>query len=275
MLQCACLISEQADNCCLIRFVRKWGYQLIKKVRLSESVIEAIKQMIAEDGFKPGDKFYSENELTKKLGVSRSSVREAMRMLEVTGQVSVKQGKGIFISDVQKEQMNAFAAWFKENEQSIKDNFEVRLIIEPKAAGQAAVHADKEDIRKMKQVCAHFARFAGENNTEEVIQCDRRFHRLLAGATKNKTLHVLMKAMTTSLPNGWITSIYTPGRVEKTVSEHAAILDAIRSGDKLAAETAMSRHLANALHDINQEIKKQVELEEKERSDERKNYNFD
>lgn len=231
---------------------------MIKKIRLSESVIDVIKQMIADDGFKPGDKFYSENELTKKLGVSRSSIREAMRMLEVSGQVSVKQGKGIFICDVHGEQLKAFATWLKNNEQSIKDNFEVRLIIEPKAAGRAAENADDEDIRKMQQACAEFAQFAKENNTEEVIKCDRRFHRLLAGATKNITLHVLMKSMTTTLPNGWISSLYTPGRIEKTVSEHADILDSIQNGDKLAAENAMTRHLVNALHDINAEMKKQT-----------------
>ncbi len=231
---------------------------LIKKIRLSESVIDAIKKMIADDGFKPGDKFYSENQLTKKLGVSRSSIREAMKMLEVAGQVSVKQGKGIYICDLQGQQLKAFATWLKNNEQSIKDNFEVRLIIEPKAAGRAAENADREDIHKMELACTEFARFAREKNTEEVIQCDRRFHRLLAGATKNITLHVLMKSMTTSLPNGWISSLYTPGRIEKTVIEHGDILEAIKSGDKPAAENAMTRHLVNALHDINQEIKKQA-----------------
>ena len=230
----------------------------IKKIRISESVITAIKQMIAEENFKPGDKFYSENELTKKLQVSRSSIREAMRMLEVTGQVSVKQGKGIFVLDASGEQFKAFSTWLKNNEQSIKDNFEVRLIIEPKAARRAAENAKAKDILKMEEVCAQFARFAGEKNTEEVIQCDRRFHRILAGATKNVTLHVLMKSMTTALPNGWISSLYTPGRIEKTLKEHGHIIEAIKRGDKNEAENAMTRHLVNALHDINTEIKNQA-----------------
>ena len=231
----------------------------IRKVRLSESVITAIKQMIAEENFKPGDKFYSENELTRKLQVSRSSIREAMRMLEVTGQVSVKQGKGVFILDASGEQFKTFATWLKNNEQSIKDNFEVRLIIEPKAASRAAENAEEKDVLEMEEVCAQFARFAVEKNTEEVIQCDRRFHCILAGATKNMTLHVLMKSMTTTLPNGWISSLYTPGRIEKTVNEHGDILEAIKKGDKTGAENAMTRHLVNALHDINTEIKNQSE----------------
>ena len=229
----------------------------IKKVRLSESVIDEIKNMIVDDGFKPNDKFYSENELTKKLGVSRSSLREALRILEVTGQVTVKQGKGIFIADLSDHQFTAFVTWLKNNEQSIKDNFEVRLIIEPKAAGRAAENADEDDIEKMEEACQQFSHFFKKGNTEEVIQCDRRFHRILAGATKNVTLHVLMKSMTSTLPNGWISSLYTPGRIEKTVQEHNDILEAIKKHDKAGAENAMTRHLVNALHDINAEIKKQ------------------
>lgn len=230
----------------------------IKKVRLSDSVIDAIKEMIVDDGFKPDDKFYSENELTKQLKVSRSSVREALRILEVTGHVSVKQGKGIFVTDAEGQKFIAFSTWLKNNEQSIKDNFEVRLIIEPKAAGRAAEQADPSDIKTMEEACSEFSQFAKDHNTEKVIQCDRTFHRVLAGATKNKTLHVLMKSMTTSLPNGWISSLYTPGRIEKTIHEHGDILEAIKNGNKTDAENAMTRHLINALHDIKMELKKKL-----------------
>ena len=62
-------------------------------------VTDAIKTIIKEENLKPGDKLYSEKELVKKLEVSRSSIREALRMLEVSGVVKVYQGKGVFISD--------------------------------------------------------------------------------------------------------------------------------------------------------------------------------
>ena len=229
----------------------------VKKVRLSDSVINAIKEMISEDGFKPGDKFYSENELTKKLQVSRSSIREALRILEVTGQVNVKQGKGIFVTDKQGQQFSEFSSWLKANEQSIRDNFEVRLIIEPKAAGYAAEKADKKDLGKMEEAYNSFVVYARNLKVEEAIVCDGKFHRLLAGATKNKTLYVLMKAMIMNLPNGWISSLYTPGRIEQTVEEHNDILQAIKNHDKIGAENAMTRHLLNALHDISAHLKKE------------------
>lgn len=222
----------------------------IKKVRLSESVIAAIKDIIAEEDFKPGEKFYSEHQLTKELGVSRSSIREAVKILETIGQVNVIQGKGIFIADMQGQRFKAFSTWLKNNEQAIKDNFEVRLIIEPKAARYASQKATEEDIGKLEEAYLKFVRFAEENNTEEAIFCDGLFHRLIAGATQNSTLTVLMEAMTTKLPTGWISSLYTPGRLLKTISEHNDILTAVKNRDQSAAENAMTRHLVNALHDI-------------------------
>ncbi len=222
----------------------------IRKIRLSETVIDVIKGMIAEDNFAPGDKFYSENELTKRLQVSRSSVREAIRILEVTGQVWVKQGKGIFIADATEKKFEPFISWLKSNEGSIIDNFEVRLIIEPKTAAFAAEKADSRDILKMEEALAHFAFHAENRNTMEIIKRDRDFHRWLAGATKNATLHSLMKSMTISLPNGWISSLHTPGRIEKTIREHKTILDAVTNRDKEGAEFAMTTHLENALADI-------------------------
>jgi GntR family transcriptional regulator, transcriptional repressor for pyruvate dehydrogenase complex len=222
----------------------------IKKVRLSERVIDAIREMIVEDNFKPGDKFYSENELTKKLEVSRSSIREAVRILEATGLVTVKHGKGIFISNSMKQEMEAFSNWLKNNETALIEHFEVRLIIDPKAAAASARNADQFEIEKMEEVCNDFYLKTRENNIAGLIKCDEEFHRLLAKSTKNKTLYFVMKTMTNSLSEGWISSLHVPGRTEKTVGEHKDILDAIKQGDPDRAEQAMVVHLKNAVADI-------------------------
>ncbi len=222
----------------------------LKTVRLSDQVIEALKEVIARDGFGPGDKFYSENELTGKLGVSRSSIREAVRILEVTGIVTVKHGKGIFIADPVRKELEAFKEWLKTNETSIFEHFEVRLMIDPKAAGVAAAKADDDDIREMEKACCDFNAQFNDHNTPAMIKCDEEFHLAMARSTKNRTLYYLMKTMTSSLPEGWITSLHIPGRSEKTIEEHKAILKAIQERDSSAAEKAMKSHLNNALADI-------------------------
>jgi len=206
--------------------------------------------MIVADNFEPGDKFYSENELTKKLQVSRSSVREAIRILEVTGKVTVRHGKGVYITDTNAVKLQPFIDWLKTNENSITDIFEVNLIIEPKAAAYAAQKADSGDIRKIEEICTQFESYAKHKNTVEMINHDRDFHRRLAKATKNPTLHALVESMTSSFPYGGISSLHIPERIEKTIHEHRSIIKAVKNRDKEGAEQAMIHHLENALHDI-------------------------
>lgn len=227
----------------------------LKKVRLSDQVIDALKQMISEEGFNPGDKFYSENELTKKLKVSRSSIREAVRILEVTGFVNVQHGKGIFISTSIGEGFGAFTDWMKNHESSLIEHFEVRLIIDPKAAAYAARNAKKEDIKKMEEACEEFVSNFKAGNTVDLIKADECFHRTLAKSTKNRTLYLIMKTMTESLTEGWISSLHMPGRIEKTIKEHGRVLNAIKSGKSEEAEKAMVDHIQNALNDIRESIK--------------------
>ncbi len=229
--------------------------ETVKRLRLFESVIEAIKKMIVNDGFLPGDKFYSEKMLTEKLMVSRSSVREAVRMLEVTGQVIVRHGKGIYIADSLEKEFEGFTEWLKNNETSIHDHFEVRMILDPKAAAYAAEKADPDDIKKMEELCADFDLNSSLKNKAGLIKCDEEFHLLLAKSTKNKSLYFLMKTMTKSLPEGWISSLNIPGRIDKTISEHKMILDAIKNKDTERAEKEMKNHLERALEDILGSIK--------------------
>ncbi len=226
----------------------------LKKVRLSDQVVDAIKKRISEEGFSPGDKFYSENELKEKLQVSRSSIREAVRILEVTGFVNVRQGKGIFISNSVGGSFSAFTDWMKNHEPSLIEHFEVRLIIDPKAAAYAARNAEKSDIEKMEEACTEFVRNFEEGNIAGLIKADECFHRILAKSTKNRTLYLIMKTMTETLSEGWISSLHIPGRIEKTIVEHGSVLEAIKSGDSDAAEKAMLHHIQNALDDIRSSI---------------------
>ncbi len=202
----------------------------------------------------PGDKFYSENELTALLHVSRSSVREAVRLLEVTGQVTVQHGKGIFVSDPGHPAHEAFGSWLRENEASVSEHFEIRLIIDPKAAAYAAAKADPADIAKLDAICGQFGAMADTGTPADMIKLDEQFHLQLAKSTKNRTLYMMMKTMTQSLPEGWISSLHVPGRIGKTVNEHQAVVNAIKSGNSRLAEQLMSEHLANALEDIHSSI---------------------
>ena len=222
----------------------------IRRVRLSEGVVDAIKRMIVADGFAPGDKFYSETELMVKLGVGRSSIREAVRILEVIGHLTVSHGKGIFIVNTDAHPFDAFVDWLKSNDRSLQEHFEVRLIVEPQTARLAALAATAEDIALLESVHAEFVRNASRGLTAETIECDCEFHRLLGKASGNTVLLALTKSMITSMFDDWISSFHTPGRMEKTVGEHGGVLEAVKARDADAAQQRMAAHLRNAIQEI-------------------------
>lgn len=228
----------------------------LKPIRLSERVCELLKEMIQEGGFKPGDKFYSESQLIGRLRVSRSSVREAIRILEATGWVKVEHGRGIYVSGTGHAGLDAFTSWLRTNETDILEHFELRMMLDPRAAASAARNASAEDLRILERLWREFADHADRSPAEVLIKIDERFHDAIARSTKNRTLTVLMNAMTRDLSEGWISSLHVPDRIAKTVEEHGRILQAIRERRPEDAERFMVEHLNNALQEIRQLIAK-------------------
>ena len=218
----------------------------IRKTRLSDQVVDEIKRIIHAGQFEPGDKLQSEHELARALGVSRSSIREAVRFLELSGTVTVRQGKGIFVSHPRQENSQAFAEWLREHESSVSEHFEIRLIIDTKAAAYAADRASEDDIRKLEETCQAYRVQSETRTPADMIKLDEQFHLQLAKSTKNRTLFMIMKTMTQSLPEGWISSLHIPGRIQKTISEHFEIVAAIKSRNRILAERRMEEHLNNA-----------------------------
>ncbi len=221
-----------------------------EKRRLSEMAADEIRRLIKEAGFRPGDKIYSENDLTKRLDVSRSSVREAIRILEVTGLVTVRHGKGVFLNDRQADRFEPFRKWIGEHEDSLFEQFEVRLLIEPEAAALAASKAEKKEITEMRGVLAAFVEAAEAGDVDTAVQRDSEFHTLVAQATRNRTIHVLMSTFGQRLTEGWVTSLHIPGRMNKTIAEHGRILTAIEERNPEVARKQMRRHLTKARNEI-------------------------
>ncbi len=223
--------------------------QSLKKERLSVMVTDAIKEIIQTEQLKPGDRLYSEKELVKKLEVSRSSIREALRMLEVSGIVKVYQGKGVFISEVQDSE-HPVKKWVVENAEALREHFEVRLLIEPHAAAVACKRAEQKDIDSLKSLYESFVKTVESGDVLQAIAHDSAFHLAVAKATKNRTLTVLMKTMDQTLNEGWYASLHAPGRLQASIAEHGRLLDAILNHDENAASLAMEEHLSKALVDI-------------------------
>jgi GntR family transcriptional repressor for pyruvate dehydrogenase complex len=222
----------------------------IKKNRVSDVAIQQIKQLITSGRLKPGDTLPSERKLMEQLHVSRVPVREALRVLEMMGLVDVKPGKGIFVTAPENSLFSPLKQWLGSQNETLVEHFEVRMLIEPRAAALCAQRATEQEVRSMRQSLQMFSEAYADRNLIEMIRADAQLHQLIADATGNRTLATLMSTFTTTLLEGWKGSLRTEGRGEKTVDEHAAIVDAIEKRDGARAEKRMKRHLVNALRDL-------------------------
>jgi GntR family transcriptional repressor for pyruvate dehydrogenase complex len=224
----------------------------IKKKRVSDMAIEQINQLLSSGHLKPGDTLPSERKLMEKFKISRVPVREALRVLEMMGVVEVKPGKGIYVTNPENSLFSPLRQWLSVQKETLVDHFEVRLLIEPRAAAFCAERASKEQIKKMKKSLDNFFKAQADSNLVDMIRADTQLHQLIAVATGNRTLATLMSTFTNSLLEGWKASLRTEGRGAKTVEEHGSIVEAIEKRDGAKAEKLMKKHLLNALTDLKQ-----------------------
>ena len=126
-------------------------FKPIRQFRISEEVLSQLKESILLGKFKSGEKLPSERELTEEFQVSRGVIREAIRILEITGFVTLRQGPtgGAFVTDLSFDHVgNAFLDLFLSNKVSIPELANVRLFVEPEVARLAALNATEEDRKR-------------------------------------------------------------------------------------------------------------------------------
>ncbi len=222
----------------------------IVKSRLSEAAIEQIKELIVSQKLQPGSKLPSERVLVHELKISRASVREALRILEIMGLVEVSPGKGSYVKELTADLFVPLPTWLSTHKETLNNHFEARLVLEPAAAGFAALRASENDIWKLKRALTAFEEKVGEDDIVGLINLDIHFHGLIGAATGNKTIKLLMDTITRFLFDGWKATLRVKGRPRKTVTEHKKILRAIMEKDDQKAKLAMESHLKHAIQNL-------------------------
>ncbi len=160
------------------------AFKPIKNVNLSQRVMESIKAALLDRSLKPGDRLPTETELCLSLGVGKSSVREAIKMLEVLGVVEARQGEGTFISNVIPEHsLNPLVYQLLIDYGNNDDILELRRMFEPAFCLLAMQNADAEDIDRLKKqlLCFEKKVKAGTQQAED----DLEFHYCMLEATHN------------------------------------------------------------------------------------------
>ena len=206
-------------------------------------IVEQIQALIREGVLKPGDRLPPERELAERLQVSRSSLREAMRALELQGVVVSRPGAGTFVSTESLDALiSIIAASLTETRDTLNDIFEVRHLLEPQIAALAAERATGEDARRMAEALGEQERQMARGETG--VEGDTAFHFALAQATQNWALVKVVSTISDILRQSRDLSLQTPGRPERSLTSHGHILDMVQRGDAEGARSAMHYHIS-------------------------------
>ena len=224
--------------------------QPITKTRLSEAAIEQIKELIVTENLEPGSKLPSERYLVDALGVGRSSIREALRILEIMGLVEVLPGKGAFVKALTGDLFIPLSELLSAQKETLPHHFEARMVLEPAAAALAAKRSSPKQVAQLRKNLQNFKDSLDQQNLVALIRADIEFHRLVANATDNRTIAILMNTITRHDFHGWKAALRTSNRPQKTVAEHGRVIDAIEQGDEKKARSAMRSHLLAAQRNL-------------------------
>ncbi len=218
------------------------AFTAVRKTRLFEGVAQQIQRLIVDGALKPGDRLPPERELAERFAVSRGSVRDAIRTLELVGLVVPRQGEGTVVADVSPEAVvMPIASILLRKRELIGELLDVRKMIEPALAARAAVRASAEEIARLEDILRRQREktLRGESAVEE----DSEFHYVLALAAKNSVVRRMLDVLMRLLRETRARSLQTRGRPRRSLAGHQRILDAIKRRDPDAAERAVRRHV--------------------------------
>jgi GntR family transcriptional repressor for pyruvate dehydrogenase complex len=218
---------------------------LLRRTTLTSQVVDYILGQIKSGQVKPGERLPTETELTQKLGISRTCVREAMKSLESLGLVRIRQRVGATVLEPSPSSLlNSEHFSLMVQSQQAEDLLEFRKIIEVGLASLAAEKARDEDIGAMRAALDKYrAELAGKS-----VDCntDMSFHTALAVASGNKMAVIVWQMLSERLAQVLERTISVPNVCEETLKDHENIFRAVKSRNARKAREAMRAHLENA-----------------------------
>ena len=218
-------------------------FTAVERRKLYQDIMGQIRELIRDGTLKPGDRLPSGRELAERLEVSRSSVREAIRALELQGLVVSRPGAGTFVSTESLDTLiSIIDSSLTEGMDILRDIFEMRRLLEPQIAALAADRATQEDIQRMVDALEEQERQIDGGGTG--VEGDTAFHFAMAQATHNWALVRVISTISDILRGSRDQSLQTNGRARRSLASHAQIVPMIQRGDVEGARSAMEYHIS-------------------------------
>lgn len=218
--------------------------------RLSDQIADDIMAMIAiEKRFSPGDQLPNENELSEELNVSRTTLREAIRVLVTNGVLEIKRGLGTFVKqDFDISQTMKSLNHISDARIGAKDLYEMRLIFEPEAAYYATIRATDSELERIldygKQIEEKIK--LGEDRTD----VEQKFHKSISKATHNAFMDKLMPVIFQAIDAGVFLSQTSEHALQDTITDHKMIMEFMKARNPEGARSAMKVHILRAISDL-------------------------
>lgn len=220
-----------------------------KPAALADWTYQYLKKGILNLDFSPGEQMHIE-EFAEQLEVSRTPIREAFLRLASEGLIDVRSRVGYFVSEI--------------TEQDIRDLFEVREIVETRAARQAAVELSDAEIGKLNVLMQESEEAVQQEDLSTYIENDVRFHGYLQKHIRNQRLLAVMESLNDLTHRERILSIRSLENIESTLVEHKRIVEALEKRDGESAGELMTEHLRNVCQRLVEFINKNPNLNLKE-----------
>ncbi|MCL6596374.1 MAG: FadR family transcriptional regulator [Firmicutes bacterium] len=223
--------------------LRPAPYRAVSRARpLRDQVVQQISDSIRAGRFPPGGRLPTERALALMFGVSRSVIRDALRVLEASGVLGIEHGRGIFVSEHMGSGLGNRLVAPLLGLTELHHLFELRMAVEVAGAGLAALHATDEERRSLVAQADRSLRIPPDG-LDEFARADQEFHLLVHAATHNPIFMQVMESLLDLLAVSRGASLRVPGRPRLSMTEHKRVAQRIAQGDPDGARAAMAWHL--------------------------------
>jgi GntR family transcriptional repressor for pyruvate dehydrogenase complex len=214
----------------------------IKKTRIAEEVADRIRVLMLDGTFPPGEPLPSERHLAERFGVSRGSIRDALRTLETIGLLETRHGQGTFPHELSVDRLVAPLASVMAYRSDLQDELlDVRRMFEPAVARVAAQRASNEDLADLQRILD--AQRQKLKAGQSAIAEDTAFHAILARSTGNRVVMSIMATLNDLLVESRTQSLQQKGRPARSIDGHETVVAALRRRDPEGASQAMYHHI--------------------------------
>lgn len=208
---------------------------------LTDRIVLRIEELIESEQLAAGERLPAERDMARMLGVSRPALREAVRVLEARGRVSVRHGQGVFVS---QDAADAMRARMANSELTLSELFAMREVLEVAAAGWAATTAEAGDLEVLEELVERMDQARTEPiDFSHIGQLDAEFHLRIVEMARNRFLSQMVGVLQEMLAAGMETTLAVPGRLAQSRHDHEKLIAALRDGDEDAARAAARHHI--------------------------------